>query len=62
MAMNARESENYLPISRSSIASKEWRHLLVRDISGTTFFSCRAESSPRVPAIVTTRPFSLPYK
>ena len=36
MAMNARESENYLPISRSFSASKQ-----CRDISGTTFI--RAE-------------------
>jgi len=41
--MNARESENYLPISRSSSAYKNRRDFWVRDISGTTFF--RAESS-----------------
>ena len=35
--MNARESENDLPISRSSIASKYCRHFLGRDISETTF-------------------------
>jgi hypothetical protein len=35
--MNARESENYLPISRSFSASKQCRDFLGRDISGTTF-------------------------
>ena len=37
MAMHARESENYLPISRSFSASKQCRDFLGRDISGTTF-------------------------
>jgi len=41
--MNARESENYLPISRLSSASKKGRDFLGRDISEKTFF--RAESS-----------------
>ena len=36
-AMNVRESETYLPISRSFSASKQCRNLLDRDISGTTF-------------------------
>jgi len=35
--MNARESENYLAISRSSSASKSVEIFLGRDISGTTF-------------------------
>ena len=42
--MNARESENYLAISRSSSTSKsECQDFLGRDISETTFF--RTESS-----------------
>ena len=39
--MNARESENYLPISRSFSASKQCRDCLGRDISGTTLFQGR---------------------
>ena len=39
--MNAREFENYLPISRSFSASKQCQDFLGQDISGTTFF--RAE-------------------
>jgi hypothetical protein len=41
--MNARASENYLAISRSSSASTSVEIVLGRDIFGTTFF--RAESS-----------------
>ena len=41
--MNARASENYLAISRSSGASTSVEIFLGRDIFGTTFF--RAESS-----------------
>jgi hypothetical protein len=41
--MNARASENYLAISRSSSASTSVEVVLGRDIFGTTFF--RAESS-----------------
>ena len=40
-AMNSRESENYLPISRSFSASKQCRDFLGRDISGTTLFQGR---------------------
>ena len=40
-AMNARESENYLSISRSFSAPKQCQDFLGRDISGTPFF--RAE-------------------
>jgi hypothetical protein len=37
--MNARDSENYLPISRSFSASKYCRDFLGRDISGTTLIT-----------------------
>jgi len=45
--MNARESENYLPISRSSSASKWCRDLLSRDIPGTTFLGSNVVSFNR---------------
>ena len=43
-AMNARESEKYLPSSRSLSASKQCRDFVGRDISGTTFFQGRDKS------------------
>ena len=46
--MNARESENYLPISRSSSASKKCRDFLGRDISGTTFLGPNLVSFNRI--------------
>ena len=68
-AMNSRESENYLPISRSFSASKQCRDFRGRDISGTTLFQGRDISGTtfninkrkqvQITAIVTTRPFSL---
>ena len=46
--MNARESENYLPISRSFSASKKCREFLGRDISGTTFLGPNLVSFNRI--------------
>ena len=46
--MNAREYDNYLPISRSPSASKYGRYFLGRDILGTTFLGSNLVSFNRI--------------
>ena len=46
--VNARESENYLPSSRSFSASKQCRYFVGRDIPGTTFFQGQDKSGTTI--------------